>query len=97
MFTYFILLLCVYAATGASWGYKVVKNEEVVLPKGWAIINPNCAGQKQSPIDIEYELTAFDSTLNAINFNRIDPNRSVSETWTLKNNGKTGKLRKIKN
>ncbi len=37
------------------------------------------------------------SSLNAINFNRIDPNRSVSETWTLKNNGKTGKLRKIKN
>ena len=36
------------------------------------------------------------SSLNAINFNRIDPNRSVSETWTLKNNGKTGKLRKIK-
>jgi hypothetical protein len=97
MFTYFIFLLCVYGASGASWGYKVVNNEEVVLPKDWAIINPNCAGQKQSPIDIEYELTAFDRTLNAINFNRIDPNRSVSETWTLKNNGKTGKLRKIKN
>jgi carbonic anhydrase len=66
MLAYFILLLCVYGAAGASWGYKVVNNEEVVLPKDWATINPNCAGQKQSPINIEYELTAFDSTLNPL-------------------------------
>ena len=87
-----VLICASNSVSSVPWGYRVVMNEGVVLPKDWGKVSKDCAGSKQSPIDIRYDQTVYDNSLNTIIFNRADLSPNVTETWSLLNNGKTGKV-----
>ncbi len=73
-----------------NWGYRndsdAVAN---ILPNNWDQLSPKCAGYRQSPIDINFGLSQYDSALPLIKLDRYTTSESP-ETWTISNNQNTG-------
>lgn len=90
---YFIVLICMYSAMADSdWGYRndYIKQDNV-LPTEWHASSDKCGGAQQSPINVIFGDTTFDSTLKEINIKRSESDASNDEFWTIQNNGHTGK------
>lgn len=95
---YFILLICVYSAIAHSdsgektqWGYRNdFQKQDNILPKKWHDSSHKCAGQQQSPINVMFGQTQFDSSLHEISIRRAASTND--EFWTIQNNGHTAKL-----
>lgn len=91
---YFIVLICMYSAMADSdWGYRndYIKQDNV-LPTEWHASSDKCGGAQQSPINVIFGDTTFDSTLKEINIKRSESDASNDEFWTIQNNGHTAKL-----
>ncbi len=73
-----------------QWGYRD-DSESItyILPNEWNKVNIKCAGYKQSPIDINFSLSQYDSNLPTLNLERFN-NTQAQEIWTISNNGHTG-------
>ena len=99
MHSHLILLLCVYGVSGdlyyqnkTFWGYYKHDAMEII-PKHWKEINPKCEGVRQSPINIVFSHTEFDSQLHEIQIEKAhDGDESMGEAWTLVNNGHSALL-----
>ena len=101
MFSYFILLICVYsvsAGTGspndAKWCYKIYRNETCALPAEWGTVlvdgKSSCDDNSQSPININSGESTFDPSLTPIKIVRTD--NAANEVWSIRNTDKAGKL-----
>ena len=101
MFSYFILLICVYSVsagtgtpTDAKWCYKIYYNETCALPDKWETVKvddkSSCDGISQSPININFGDSTFDPSLTPIKIARRD--NGANESWSIKNTDKAGKL-----
>lgn len=72
------------------WGYRNDKANKNVLPNEWHGNHPKCFGQKQSPIDVKFAETVYDSSLEEIVIKTEDD--GVKEFWNIHNNGHSVKL-----
>jgi len=73
-----------------NWGYR--KEPDIInyVPsEDWNKVNSNCAGYNQSPIDINFGFTQYNSTLPLIKLKRNSLDKS-SEIWIISNNGHSG-------
>ena len=101
MFSYFILLICVYSVsagtgtpTDAKWCYKIYRNETCALPDKWGTVlvdgKSSCDDNSQSPININSGESTFDPSLTPIKIVRRD--NAANEVWSIQNTDKAGKL-----
>ena len=73
-----------------NWGYRILNDDhDIFLPNKWHKINPNCLGESQSPININFEQTEHDKNLTS--FEIITNDKLSNETWSIKNTGYTRK------
>lgn len=80
------------------WGYKKDnEKKQDVLPSDWHNHHKKCSGRKQSPINVVFGNTQYDSSLKELSIKQTDSNNDVKEQWSVKNNGKTIKFLTNKN
>ena len=61
-----------------------------MLPHSWHKTHPKCYGKQQSPIDITFHSTEFDSNLIQIEIVSEFNGVSNDEKWQISNNGHSG-------
>lgn len=70
-----------------NWGYRILHDDhDIFLPNKWHKINPNCLGESQSPININFQQTEYYKNLTTL---EISSNDLPNETWSVKNTGFT--------
>lgn len=90
----FINLL--HISNGLNWGYKKIGNGSPLkyLPNDWHKLEPECSGDSQSPIDIDYKSTRYDATMKPLEI--VKKWNSNFEIWNVTNKGHTGNLNNSK-
>jgi len=71
-----------------QWGYT-----NKAAPSFWPTKYEDCAGQRQSPIDLPQSETVFDSSFEPLEFEGYDSN--MEATFDLYNNGHSGILIRV--
>lgn len=77
--------------TEAKWGYRNldVSKPRSILPEDWHQVKPECKGNLQSPINIDFASTSFDVEMKEILIKKKEANGSI---WNITNIGSTVKL-----
>jgi carbonic anhydrase len=79
------------------WGYR--NQDKSLLPKEWHKSHPKCNGIQQSPINVNFSASVFDSKLKSICISSlINSNKTTTdvvdgpyeEHWKMGNNGHSG-------
>jgi hypothetical protein len=88
---FFILCLSSpsYCSVEGNWGYLNIdqNKQRSILPDSWYKLMPECKGNLQSPVNIEFPSTVFDHSMKNIAVSKKD---GSSDIWNITNNGKTG-------
>jgi len=79
--TIIFFFLSIFIESKAHWSYENIET--------WSEDNPYCAGNLQSPIDIQFDISQYDSRLQPLDFEKQD---SSSDPLQLINNGHTAQL-----
>ncbi|NXT98718.1 CAH4 anhydrase, partial [Buphagus erythrorhynchus] len=74
------------------WCYRSQKCEQPQCedPPRWHLVNVECKGSRQSPVNIVTQNVVFDKSLKPLTFEGYDVKGSAK--WLLENNGHTGKI-----
>ncbi|KAL2297466.1 hypothetical protein Nmel_016768, partial [Mimus melanotis] len=73
------------------WCYRSQKCEQPQCedPHRWHLVNADCKGSRQSPVNIVTQNVVYDKSLKPLTFEGYDVKGSAK--WLLENNGHTGK------
>ncbi len=88
-----VLLFLISCTHGAEdWGYLNVDQNKHnnILPDNWYKLMPECKGNVQSPVDIKFSSTLYDSSMKYISVSKKD---GTSGIWNITNDGKTGNFK----
>ncbi|XP_005056678.1 PREDICTED: carbonic anhydrase 4 [Ficedula albicollis] len=79
-------------AVVGHWCYRTQKCEQPQCedPPRWHLVNAECKGSKQSPVNIVTQNVVFDKSLKPLTFEGYDVKGSAK--WLLENNGHTVKV-----
>ncbi|NXR18691.1 CAH4 anhydrase, partial [Cinclus mexicanus] len=76
-----------------NWCYRSQKCEQPQCeadPPRWHLVNAECKGSRQSPVNIVTKNVVYDKSLKPLTFEGYDVKGSAK--WVLENNGHTGKF-----
>jgi len=78
-------------ASEGSWGYLNLdqNKQRAILPDNWYKLMPECKGNLQSPVNIEFPNTVYDQSMQNI---VVSKKEGGSDIWNITNNGKTVQL-----